>query len=42
MREEIKNWLKLAEEDYDTAKFNFDGKRYRAAAFFVNKRRKKL
>lgn len=33
MKEEIKKWLNLAKEDYDTAKFNFDGKKYRTAAF---------
>ena len=34
MKEEVKRWMEQAREDYDTAKFNFDGKRYRAAAFF--------
>jgi len=34
MKEETKKWLKQAEEDYKTAKFNFNGRKYKAAAFF--------
>ena len=33
MKEEVKKWFQYAKEDYDTAKFNFEGKKYRAAAF---------
>lgn len=31
---EARKWLEKAEEDLDTAKFNFSGKRYDVAAFF--------
>ncbi len=34
MKEETKNWLKQAKEDYDVAEFNFKGKKYKAAAFY--------
>ena len=33
MKEEVKRWIEQAEEDYDNAKFNFNGKKYRVAAF---------
>jgi HEPN domain-containing protein len=33
MREEIKNWWAQAKEDFDSAKFNFDGEKYYVAAF---------
>ena len=33
MKPETKKWLELAKEDYDTAKYNFEGKKYRIAAF---------
>jgi len=33
MREEIKKWWKLAEEDYDTAKYNFKGGKYKVSVF---------
>jgi HEPN domain-containing protein len=35
MRREIDNWLKQAEYDFETAKYNFDGGRYSTAAFLV-------
>ncbi|MEW5996326.1 MAG: HEPN domain-containing protein [Candidatus Micrarchaeota archaeon] len=34
MREEIRNWLKQAEEDFITAEANLKAKRYYACAFF--------
>ncbi|MBS3096716.1 HEPN domain-containing protein [Candidatus Woesearchaeota archaeon] len=34
MKEEVKRWMKQAQEDYETAKFNFDGKKYKSAAFW--------
>lgn len=33
MKEEVKRWVKSAKEDYETAKFNFEGEKYRASAF---------
>ena len=35
MKEEAENWLNQAEEDLETAKYNFNGKRFSAAAFFA-------
>lgn len=35
MREEVSNWLKRALNDLDTARYNLNGKRYDAAAFFA-------
>ena len=34
MKEEIKKWMEQAMEDYSTAKFNFDGEKYKSAAFW--------
>ena len=34
MEEDIQRWLDQAIEDLETARFNFKGDRYRAAAFF--------
>ncbi|MBK5190671.1 MAG: HEPN domain-containing protein [Methanosarcinales archaeon] len=34
MEEDIQRWWDRATEDLETAKFNFRGKKYRAAAFF--------
>ena len=34
MKEEIKKWMEQAREDYSTAKFNFEGKKYKSAAFW--------
>lgn len=34
MKEEVKRWMAQAKEDSDTAKFNFKGKKYKAAAFW--------
>lgn len=34
MREEVRSWMGKAEEDLETAKFNYQGKRYNVAAFF--------
>jgi HEPN domain-containing protein len=33
MKEEVKNWLKKAEEDLDAAKYNFEGAKLEVAAF---------
>jgi len=33
MAEEIKNWLRQAEEDYDNAKYNFHGGKYPLTTF---------
>jgi len=33
MRKEIQNWLDQAEDDFDAAKFNFNGKKFYVAAF---------
>ena len=33
MKEEFKKWLEFAKEDHETAKFNFEGKKYRFAAY---------
>ena len=33
MKEEVKRWWDVAKEDYDTAKFNFEGEDYRATTF---------
>lgn len=33
MVEEIDNWLKQTEDDYDSAEYNFKGKKYYVAAF---------
>lgn len=35
MKEESKKWLKKAEEDFETAKYTFDGNRSAAAVFFA-------
>jgi len=34
MRQEIIRWWEQAKEDLDTARYNFDGTKYYAAAFF--------
>ena len=34
MKEEVKKWMEQAKEDHDTAKFNFEGKKYKSAAFW--------
>ncbi len=34
MREEITNWIKQAEEEYDTSKLNLKSNKFFAAAFF--------
>ncbi len=34
MKEEIKRWLKRSEEEFETAKIDFDAKKYFAAAFW--------
>ena len=34
MKQEVKRWMAQAKEDYDTAKFDFEGKKYKAAAFW--------
>ncbi|MBI2079533.1 HEPN domain-containing protein [Candidatus Micrarchaeota archaeon] len=34
MELDIQRWIKKAESDLDTAKYNFDGERYDAAAFY--------
>lgn len=36
MREEILKWLKRAEEDLNVAKYNHEGKKFYAAAFFCH------
>ncbi len=33
MRKEIKNWSDQANDDFDSAKFNFNGKKFYVAAF---------
>ncbi len=33
MKEEVKRWIKLAEEDFETAKANFEIKKYRFASY---------
>jgi len=33
MRKEIENWWKQAQEDFDAAKYNFQGKKYYLVAF---------
>ena len=33
MRKEIQNWLDQANDDFDSAKFNFNGKKFYVAAF---------
>ncbi len=33
MRKEIENWWRQAEEDFDTAKFNFRGGKHKYADF---------
>lgn len=33
VRKEVENWWKQAEEDFSSAKFNFDGKKYYLAVF---------
>lgn len=33
MKEEVKNWMKIAREDYNTAKANFEIKKYRFASY---------
>ena len=34
MKEEVKRWMEQANADFDTAKVNFDGKRYYASVQF--------
>ena len=34
MKEEIKKWIEQAKADFDTAKINFNGKRYYASVLF--------
>ncbi|MDP4039911.1 MAG: HEPN domain-containing protein [Candidatus Pacearchaeota archaeon] len=34
MEKEYKLWMKKAEEDLDTAKYNFEGKKFSASLFF--------
>ncbi len=34
MQEEVKKWMGQAREDCGTAKFNFEGKKYKSAAFW--------
>lgn len=33
MRKEVENWWKQAKKDLDTAKFNYDGRKYKYASF---------
>lgn len=33
MKEEVKNWIEQSKKDLDTAKYNFNGKKYEFAAF---------
>ena len=33
MRKEIKNWSDQSNDDFDSAKFNFNGKKFYVAAF---------
>lgn len=35
VKEEVKNWWKQAEEDLDTAKYNLDGNKLKAGAFYA-------
>lgn len=34
MNEEIKRWMKQSNDDFDTAKYNFAGKKYSVAVFY--------
>ena len=34
MGEEVKNWLEQAKDDLETAKYLFEGKRYKQSSFF--------
>ncbi|MBS3119091.1 HEPN domain-containing protein [Candidatus Woesearchaeota archaeon] len=34
MKEESRSWWEQAESDFDTAKYLFDGKKYKACSFF--------
>lgn len=33
MKEEVKRWLKKAKQDLDSAKYNYEGKKYDVSAF---------
>jgi len=34
MKEEISRWIKQAKEDFETARYLFEGKKYKQASFF--------
>ena len=42
MRREVEIWFEQAIYDFDTAKFNFGGKRYSASVFFVQQAVEKI
>ena len=42
MKEEVKRWTEQALEDYSTAKFNFEGKKYKSAAFWCQQSIEKI
>ena len=40
--EDVKRWMEQAREDYDTAKFNFEGEKYKSAAFWCQQSIEKI